>query len=108
MVQVTFLANIHLFVGGLVPYKLYGGYIHIWVQPWQALPVASADEPLWFLLPLLSSMQEHIMEDDASMRPLYSPSGVFVEEQFGIKPTFCLPNGQPCFPCLLPSGLGLV
>ena len=97
-----------LFVGGPVPYKLHGGYICLWVQPWQALPATMADETLCFLLPLLSSMQEHIVQDDGSMRPLYPQSGVFVEEQFGTKPMFHLSNGQPCFPCLLPSRLGLV
>ena len=87
-----------IFVGGLVLYKLYGRYVHLWVQPWQTLLAASADEPLKFLLHLLSSMQEHIVEDDGLMRSLSPPSGVFIEEQFGIKPMFCLPNGQPCFP----------
>ena len=81
-----------LFVGGPPPYKLHGRYVCLWVQPWQALVAASADEPLHFLLPLFGSMQEHIVEDDGSMRPLYPPSGVFVEEQFGIKMMFCLPN----------------
>ena len=39
---------------------------------------ASVDKPLCLLPSFLSSMQEHIMEDDGSMRPLYLPSGVFV------------------------------
>ena len=97
-----------LFLRGLVPYKLHGRYVCLGVQPWQALLPAPADEPLHFLLPLLGGMQEHTVENDGSVRPLYTPSGVFVEEQFGIKPKFCLSNAQPCFPCLLPSRLGLV
>ena len=97
-----------LFLRGLVPYKLYGGYIHLGDWPWQALLPALADEPLCFLPPLLSGMQEHTLEDDGSVRPLYTPSGVFVEEKFGIQPMFCLSNGQPCFPHLFPSRLALV
>ena len=58
-----------LFVGGQVPYKLCGGYVCLWVWPWQALLAALVDEPLHFLLPLLGSMQEHIMEDGGLMRP---------------------------------------
>ena len=97
-----------LFMGGLVPYKLYSMYVCLWVWPWQALLAALADEPLHFLLPLLGSMQEHIVEEDGLMRPLYPQSGIYINEQFGIEPTFCLPNGQPCFPHPLPSRLGLV
>ena len=77
-----------LHVGHPVPYKLYGRYICLWVWPWQALLAASPDEPLCLLLPLLSAMQEHIVEDDGSMRPLYPPSGVFIEERFGIELPF--------------------
>ena len=98
-----------LFLRGLVPYKLHGGYVCLRVQPWQALLSAFADEPLHFLLSLLSSMPGTFhVEDDGSVRPLHTPSGVFAEEQFGIQLMFCLSNGQPCFPCLLPNRLGLV
>ena len=98
----------NLFVGGPVPYKFYNGYIHLWVQPWQTPLAASADEPLCLLPSLLISVQEHIVEDDGLMRPLYLPSGLFVHEQFGIELPFHLPNGQPHFPCPLPSKLGFV
>ena len=53
-------------------------------------------------------MQEHTVEDDGAVRPLNTPSGVFVEEQFSVELMLCLSNGQPCFPCPLTSGLGLV
>ena len=72
-----------LLLRGPVPYKLY---VHPGVWPWQALPLALADEPLCFLLPLLGSMQEHTVEDDRVVGPLDTPSGVFIEELFGIKP----------------------
>ena len=39
---------------------------------------------------LLSGMQKHIVEDDGPMGTFYLPSGVFVQEQFGIKPLFFL------------------
>ena len=97
-----------LFLRGLVSYKLHGRYVPLGIWPWQAVPPALVNEPLCFLLPLLSGVQEHTVEDDGLVRPLYTPSGVFVEEHFGIKPMFCLSNGQPCFPCLLLRGLGLV
>ena len=48
------------------------------------------------------------MEDYGSVRPLYTPSGVFIEEQFGVKLMFHLSNGQPCFPHPLSSRLGLM
>ena len=64
-----------LFMGGLVPYKFYGRYVCLWVWFWQALLVASSNEPLCLLLSFLSSMQEHIVEDDGPMRPFYLPSG---------------------------------
>ena len=97
-----------LLLRGPAPYKLHGRYVHLGVWPWQALPPALADEPLCFLLPLLGSMQEHTVEDDGVVGPLNAPSGVFIEEQFGIKPMLHLSNGQPCFPFPLPSVLGLV
>ena len=97
-----------LFLRGLVPYKLHGGYVSLRVWPWQALLLAPVDEPLCFLPPLLGGMQEHTVEDDGSMRPLYAPSGVFIEEQFSVELTFCLSYGQPCFPCPLSSRLGLM
>ena len=34
------------------------------------------------------------MEDNGSVRPFYTPSGVFIEEQFGVKLMFCLSNGH--------------
>ena len=45
-----------LLVGGPVPYKFHGRSVHLWIQPWQALLAASADEPLCLLLSLLSGM----------------------------------------------------
>ena len=98
----------NLLLRGLVLHKLYGGYVHLRVKPWQALLLASADEPLCFLLPLLSSVQEHTVEDDEAVRPLNTPSGVFIEEQFGIEPILHLSNRQPCLPHPIPSRLRLV
>ena len=82
-----------LLLRGPVPHKLYDRYVCLGVQPWQALPPASADEPLCFLLPLSDGMQKHTLEDDGLVGPLDTPSGVFFEEQLGIKQTFCLSNG---------------
>ena len=81
-----------LFVGGLVPHKCYGRYVHLWVWPWQTLVAASADEPLCLLLPFLGSMQEHIMEDGGLVWPLYLPSGTHIQEQLSIHVPFCLPH----------------
>ena len=94
-----------LFVGGLVPYKFYGRYICFWVQPWQALPVASWQMNLFptSCPSLLCSMQEHIMEDDGLMRPFYLPSGLFASKNnLALSCCFCLPNGQPLVPLPAP------
>ena len=53
-----------LLLRGSVPHKLYDGYVYHWVWPWQAMLTASADKPLCFLPTLLSTMQEHTVEDD--------------------------------------------
>ena len=97
-----------LLLRGSIPHKLYGRYICLWVWPWQAMPTALADKPFCFLLPLLGSVKEHTVEDDGAVQPLDIQSGVFVQEQFGIKPALSLSDGQPCLPCLLLSGQGLV
>ena len=67
-----------LFMGSLVPYKFYGRYVCLWVWPLWALLVASLNEPLCLLWPLLGGMQKHIMEDDGLMGTFYLPSKVFV------------------------------
>ena len=97
-----------LFVGGPVTHKFNGGYIHLWVWSWQTLLAALSNEPLCLLPFLLSSEQEHVVEDDGPMRPVYIPSGVFIQKQFGIEMPFHLSNWQPSFPWPLPGGLGLI
>ena len=68
-----------LFVGGPVPYKFYGGSVHLLVQPWPALLAALAEETS---LPPSALAQQHAgtyYGDDGLMRPLYPPSeGVHV------------------------------
>ena len=63
--QVDTVTNVpDLLMRCLVSHKFHGRFFHLWVRPWQAAPVASADEPLCLLLPSLGSVWKHLMEDN--------------------------------------------
>ena len=75
---------LNLLLGGLVPYKLDGRYICLWVWPWQAMPMTMADKPLCFLLPHLSSMHEYSLENDGAVQSSNLPLWVLIQKYFCI------------------------
>ena len=63
----------NLLLGGLLPHYLDSGYICLQVWPWQGMPMALADKPLDLLLPLLSSMHDHSLENVGGSADLQHP-----------------------------------
>ena len=59
------------------------------------------------LLPSLSSMQEHLMQDDRPVRSSQLPPWVLIEEEFSIYPPLSFSHQESHFPGLLPGSLGL-
>ena len=70
-------------------------------------PVSSADDPFYLFLPSLSSMQEHLMQDDGPVRSSQLPPGVLIEKEFGIFPLLSFSHQESSFPGPLPGSLGL-